>query len=228
MKSKWFRYKDGAIRLRRKGFSIGKIERRMRIPRSTLSGWFKNIKLSKRQKQKLLLDWKNGLIKARKKAVLWHNKQKQNRLDQAKKEALKILKRISIKNRDILELALSMLYIGEGTKKNAETAIGSSDPLILKFFITALRKIYNFNIKKMRCELYLRADQDPSIIKRFWSRELDLPIGNFKQTNIDKRTMGTKTYPEYKGVCNIRCGNVAIKRKLLYLSELFIKKSIVQ
>ncbi|MBI2514913.1 hypothetical protein HYV91_01855 [Candidatus Wolfebacteria bacterium] len=226
MKSKWFRYKDEAIRLRKKGFSIGNVEKCLGIPRSTLSGWFKDVKLSEKQKHKLWLNWKNGLTKARKKAVLWHNQQKQNRLNEAREASLGVLRRINLKDKDILDLALAMLYLGEGAKKNAETAMGSSDPLILRFFIAALRKIYNFDISKMRCELYLRADQNPDVIKRFWSSELNLPIRNFKQVSIDKRTIGIKTYPGYKGVCNIRCSNVAIKRKLLYLSELFIKKFI--
>jgi len=38
MKSKWYELKPDAIKLRKKGFSIGKIERRLGIPRSTLSG----------------------------------------------------------------------------------------------------------------------------------------------------------------------------------------------
>jgi len=84
MKSQWYELKDRAIKLRKRGLSIGKIERRLKIPRSTLSGWFKNIELTPKQKEKLLNDWKNGLIKAREKAVLWHNTQKEKRLQEAK------------------------------------------------------------------------------------------------------------------------------------------------
>ena len=45
MQSKWFELKPTAVKLRRKGFSIGKIEYNLGIPRSTLSGWLKNIEL---------------------------------------------------------------------------------------------------------------------------------------------------------------------------------------
>lgn len=226
MRSKWYELKPTAVKLRKRGFSIGKIERRLGIPRSTLSGWLKNIRLTEKQKRKLLQDWKNALIKARKKAVLWHNAQKVKRLQEAQNSALKTLKNINIDNPSVLELALAILYMGEGAKKTDETAIGSSDPLILKFFLAILRKVYNLRIKKIRCELNLRADQDPEKMKRHWARELKLPLRNFRHVNIDKRTMGSKTYPHYKGVCQIRYGNVAIQRKLIFLSNLFCQKVI--
>ena len=224
MISRWYKLKDTALNLRRQGFSIGKIERRLEIPRSTLSGWFKNIKLTSRQKRKLLANQKNALVKARKKAILWHNEQREKRLQEAKNAALKILKNIDINNQNILEVALAFLYLGEGVKRSLETAIGNSDPLILKFFLTIMRKVYKLDIKKIRCELNLRADQGPKKMKKFWAKILKLPLSNFKYVSIDKRTTGSKTYPYYKGVCYIRCGNVAIQRKLVYLGNLFCQK----
>lgn len=221
MKSKWFEYKSDAIRLRKKGVSITEIEKKLSIPKSTLSGWLKGIALSEKQKERLSNRKREALVYARKKAVAWHNGQKEIRLQEADRSAMETFKRISIADPAVLELAAAILYLGEGSKKNIETSLGSSDPLILRFFIAILRNIYKINDDKMRCELYLRADQDPDQIKRFWSDVLQLPIENFRQVNIDKRTIGTVTYSDYKGVCNIRCGNVAIQRKLVALSRLF-------
>jgi hypothetical protein len=226
MKSRWCELKPDATKLRKNGFSIGKIERRLGIPRSTLSGWLKNIKLSQEQKEKLLQDWKNALVKARKKAVLWHNAQKKKRLEEAKREALKTLEKINVNDLSVIELSLAMLYLGEGAKTTDQTALGSSDPLILRFFLAIVRGVYNLDIGKIRCELNLRADQDPEEMKRFWAKTLKLPLANFKYVNSDQRTIGSKTYPDYKGVCHIKCGNVAIQRKLIHISNLFCKKII--
>jgi len=228
MKSKWYEYKEKAIQLRKRGLSIRGIEKQLKIPRSTLSGWFKNVNLTQKQKERLNKNWRMGLIRARRKAVLWHNQQKNLRLEQAKKEAMQTLSNINIKDSNILELALALLYIGEGSKKKVETALGSSDPLLLKFFVVALKKMYNVNVKKIRCDLYLRADQNPDAIKRFWAKELKLPLSNFKGINIDKRTINSPTYPTYKGVCNVTGGSVAIQRKLVYLSNIFCNKIIKQ
>ncbi|MFH1841300.1 MAG: hypothetical protein ABH800_00860 [Candidatus Nealsonbacteria bacterium] len=226
MKSKWYELKEKAIELRRQGFSFNKIEYCLGVPRSTLSGWLKNIELTVEQKNKLAQSKKIALMKARKKAILWHNAQKEKRVQEAKNSALKILNNIDLNNPNILELALSILYIGEGTKKTEETAIGSSDPLILKFFLAVLKNTYNIDSEKIKCDLSLRADQNPEKMKRFWAKELKLPISNFKRAHLDERTKGSKTYPYYKGVCQIRIGNVAIQRKLIYISNIFCEKVI--
>jgi hypothetical protein len=120
------------------------IERKYGIARSTLSGWFKKIELSPTQKKKLLQNSRTALISARKKAVLWHNKQKQKRLKEARLQALRVLNNVNAKNKYVLELALAILYLGEGSKATIETNIGNSDPLILKFFLSCLKQIYNF------------------------------------------------------------------------------------
>jgi hypothetical protein len=226
MKSRWYELKDKAISLRKKGFSIGKIERDLGIPRSTLSGWLKNIKLNEKQKKALIQDRHSGLMKARQKAILWHNAQKQKRLKQAEEGARAILKNIDINNNFFLEIAMAFLYLGEGSKKNIETALGSSDPKILKFFLKGLQRVYKIDINKIKCELHLRADQNPVKMKRYWSETLHLPISNFNQVYIDKRTTGTVTYPHYMGVCHMRCGNVAIQRKLIFLANLYCEKLI--
>lgn len=226
MKSRWYEIKPEALKLRKNGKSIRYVESKLGIPRSTLSGWFKEVKLTKAQKLILEDEWKKSLTKARKKAVLWHNAQKAERLLKARDEAAHLLGKLNIEDKNLLELALSFLYLGEGFKKSTNTALGNSDPLILKFFVAVLKKNYNLSPNKIKCELHLRADQNPVLMKKFWSRELKIPLTNFTGVSVDSRTLGKKTYSYYKGVCVLRCGNVAIQRKLMYLSEGFCNKVI--
>ena len=225
MKSKWFEYKDRAVKLRKQGRSIRDIESELKIPRSTLSGWFKNIELKKSQKKILEQKHQKALIKARKGAVKWHNKQKADRILVAEIEAEKTLNKILI-NDEILELSLAMLYLGEGTKAGTKTSMGNSDPLILKLFLKSIQNLYNLKIDSISFYLHLRADQNPELMKKYWSRELKVPIKRFRKVSIDKRTIKTKTYSHYKGVCVIDCGNVAIQRKLVYISRKFCQKII--
>lgn len=227
MISRWFNQKEKAVFLReKKGHSIGYIEKKLGIPRSTLSGWFKNIVLTEKQKSLLVGNWKKGLIKGREKAVLWHNKQKADRLRLAYEQAGEVFSKIDFKNNHIIDLALSMLYLGEGFKKNSGTGMRNSDPLILKFFIAALEKVYGINRNKIGCDLHLRADQDIKKLKKFWARELGLSIKQFISISIDKRTEGRPTYKSYHGVCIVNCGNIAIQRKLVYLSRRFCEQII--
>ena len=218
MKSRWFGLKNKAISFREKGYSIRKIELSLGVPRSTLSGWFKDVVLSKDQKDKLNSDWKKSLSLARTNAVIWHNKQKENRIKDAQDKTKETLKKIDLNNLVTLELSLSLLYLAEGSK-NKITSLGNSDPIILKFFIKALVSVFGVKRDKLKCDLHLRADQDQNALKDYWSSELKIPIENFRKVSVDKRTIGKKTYYGYKGVCVVCVGNIAIQRKLVYLSK---------
>ena len=219
MKSKWFEYKDQALAMRRTGVSMTVIERQLGIPRSTLSGWFKSVILTEEQRAQLMKSSQDGWAKARLKAAEAHRSQKELRLSKARAEAVQVLDRIEI-NEDILDLAFAMLYFGEGAKNNL-TSMGSSDPKMLRFMLAVLRSNYGVTPNMLRCDLHLRMDQNGYELKKYWSRELGVPLSQFKYVAYDRRTEGKKTYSHYKGVCLIACGNIAIQRKLIYLYNLF-------
>lgn len=223
MRSKWFELKPKAISLRRQGKSIREIEIVLSIPRSTLSGWFKDVKLTSLQYKLLEKKHKEALIGARKKAIVWHNQEKTTRLKLAENDAEETLLKIKT-NTEIIELALALLYLGEGFKKSPRTGMGNSDPLILRFFLKIMLNVYKIDIEKIRFELHIRADQNPELIKKYWAKELEAPLNRFKSVSIDKRTIGKITYPNYKGVCVIDCGNIAIQRKLVYIGRKFCEK----
>lgn len=224
MRSRFEHLRTKAIVLRHKGWSIRRIETEFGIPRSTLSGWLKNIQISKQNQERLYQNWLNALVLARTKAVIWHNAQKQARLSLAEKEAQEVLRKINFGNPEIIELALAILYLGEGAKKSLKTALGNSDPLILRFFVRALNNIYGITPEQIRCELHLRADQDPTAMKKYWAEQLNLPLSSFRKASLDKRTKGTVTYSHYKGVCVVDCASVAIQRRLMYIAVGFCEQ----
>lgn len=222
MRSKWFELKEEAIAMRRDGQSMTLIERRLGIPRSTLSGWFKAIELTEEQRLQLTQNSRDGWAKARVKAVEWHNSQKALRLQKAQAQALETLGKIEMSDA-VLDLAFAMLYLGEGAK-NGVTSIASSDPTILRFVLAVLKRNYNVTPDAIRCDLHLRSDQDPAKLKSYWSKELNIPIDRFKYVAFDKRSHGKPTYDHYKGVCVVTCGQIAIQRKLIYLYNLFCER----
>ena len=83
-------------------------------------------------------------MKARIKASEWHRAQKDLRLQKAEIDAKETLDKIII-NDELVELALAMLYLGEGAK-NGKTAIGSSGPLVPKFFLAILIRKYKVDL----------------------------------------------------------------------------------
>ena len=226
MISKWIELKPKAIALRKKGHSLKSVSKELGISPATLSGWFRNVVLSEKQKAVLRNNWKEALKQARKGAVNWHHEQKLLRLKQAETEAQGVVEDLPVSSLSQLELALAMLYWGEGYKGD-HFGIGNSDPQVLKFFLAAIETLYAIDRTTIRCELNLRADQEHQKIVDFWSKELGIQKENFKTISFDKRTIGSVTYPGYRGVCQLRCSGVATQRRLLYLSKLFCDRVIL-
>lgn len=219
MKSRWYELKPAALLLRRNGQSLRFIEMNLGVPRSTLSGWLKDAPLSKAQQSKLAEARLAGLSKARAVATTRHHELKLARLKEAEVSARRTLASITL-TPDLLELALAMLYWGEG-KKSQTTSIGSSDASMLKFFLFVLTSNYGLKPRDVTCELHLRQDQHSLKEVTYWSKALNIPTANFKRVYFDKRTRGKATYNHYHGVCLLKCSNVAIQRKLVYLYKLF-------
>lgn len=222
MQSHFVALKDKAIRLRKQGESIGEIERLLGVPRSTLSGWFKNITLTQDQLFELRKRWILGLVKARERAALYHRSKKQERLDKALRDANSILAQLNSEDKNVLKLSLAMLFVGEGFKSAEETSLGNSNPKIVKAYLMLINKTYGLNKKRLKLYLHLRADQHFERELKFWSDFLNLEPACFGKTpQRDKRTIGKKTFADYHGVCVVRYYDVSIKRELLALSESF-------
>ncbi len=215
MKSQWYELKEIVREQRQQGVSISVIEKKYGIPRSTLSGWFKDIVLSEEQRTKLMQNSRDGWEKARISAASWHNTQKLKRLEIAELQAKNTLDKIHL-TPEVLDVALAMLYLGEGAKSGT-TSIANSNPAVLRFVLSILYLNYKVKPETIRCDLHLRSDQSGEKLKNYWSKELRLPLENFKYIAYDKRSVGKPSYGHYKGVCVITCHQIAIQRKLIAL-----------
>jgi len=224
MKSKWLHLKDSALKMRKSGATFGQVESEFGIPKSTLSYWFKDIELSIEQKAAIKNSWKFAIKSTRRNAIKWHNQQKDARIQEAKIEAKRVVGQIDLSDVATLEIALAILYLGEGTKKSLDTSLGSSDPKILKFFVICMKKLYQIDFDQAKCYLHLRADQDELKVKKYWAKTLEIPSKNFRAVSFDKRTLGKATFPSYMGVCVVSYGRVAIQRRLMWISRLFCEK----
>lgn len=216
--------KSTALSLRRAGKSITEIGRVLGIPISTLSGWFKNVKLTDKQLIKLRKSKLDALVVARLKASLYHRAKKRQRMVAAEENAKLSLSNLDLEDKNILKLALATFFIGEGFKAAEETSLGNSDPKSVKSFIRLIQIIYGFNKDKLRIYLHLRSDQDVIKELQFWSSNLEIGSEYFKIAPVDKRTIGKPTYENYHGVCAVRYYDVSIKRELLAMANIFFDR----
>ena len=220
MKSFYILKKKEAIKFRQKGKSIVEIVNKLGVPKSTLSGWFKNVRLSNKQSEVLEKNKQEALVKARLLAARWHTTQKDERIKVAQSEAGTILATTTPSDLVLLEVALAFLYLGEGSKRNT-MSLANSNPQILKFYLTAFDVLYGIKRNSLSYYLHLRADQNPDELILFWSKVLEVNKNRFKLPSIDKRTVNRPTTSNYKGVCVAAKGNIKVQRRLLEISAIY-------
>ncbi len=216
--------KKKAIALRRKGTSIRNIELELGVAPSTLSGWLRNIPLTEKQKKELFRQQNVSRSLSRLKASERHREMKKERIALVHAKVNSDYP-ISVDiNSQVLEVALAMLYLGEGSKTKSGLGLGNSDPMVMKFYVESVRQLYGIPFSLLRAELHLRADQDEQERKAFWSKETGMPLERFVYVIKDKRTVGKPTYPGYNGVCYVGGGGVEIQRRLMYLAKVVCER----
>ena len=205
MISKYIKHKNTAIRLRRSGYTYGEIVKKIDapIPKSTLSIWFQNIKLSAYARKRLENSISDKLKKAHAAALLTNKKKRQEYLRDIEKRVSHLKNHLS--NKDVAKIVLAVLYLGEGKKSIRRSFMfGNSDPKVIKLYLNLLRKCYAIDESKFRCTVQCRADQDVPFLEKFWLDVTKIPASQFYRSRIDPRTIGKKSKkPQYKGVCRI-------------------------
>jgi len=205
MRSNYYYLKPRIIKLRKKGKTYGEIQQALdiSISKSTLSNWCGKIPLSPEQQDKIRYLIEKGSKKGRATALVVNKLKREKYIQDVRKRIGHIANKI--KNKDTSKIALAMLYLGEGSKKQKGSLMfGNSDPLVINLFLSLLRYCYNIDENKFRCTLQCRADQDIKKLERFWSRVTKISLSQFYKARIDPRTIGKPSKKiEYKGVCRI-------------------------
>ncbi|MEK7156875.1 MAG: hypothetical protein AAB790_03680 [Patescibacteria group bacterium] len=198
--------REKVVTLRLRGKTYGEIQKflKIRLPKSTISYWCKDVSLSGRQKAKIESISKIQLARGRILALENKNRRAREREIEFKKRN-KTLYHLYKTNSDSRKLALTFLYLAEGSKSaRGSLMFGNSDPEIIRVFMRLLRSAFKLDEKKFRVTVQCRADQDSESLKSFWSDVTGVPSAQFYKTQVDKRTLGKPTRKQhYKGVCRI-------------------------
>ncbi|MBL7071642.1 MAG: hypothetical protein ISS26_05690 [Candidatus Omnitrophica bacterium] len=132
--------KEKAIDLRRKGLSLAEISHKIDIPKNTVQGWVKRIKLTENQldrlRKKEIECGKRGLSKA-----LKVNKDRKIRWQESVRRRVEEFRTALSEKSDVSKLLCGTLYLCEGAKYPASRHLvfGNSDPRMIKLFLKLLR-----------------------------------------------------------------------------------------
>jgi len=228
MESKYIQFKPEATKLRTLGHTYGEIKQvlNVKIPKSTLTSWFKKLKLSGESQNRL-----KNIIKKKTKiahqAALCANKARRVSYLDAITHRVSHLHDYSEKI-DVAKIMLAMLYLGEGTKnRKGDLLFANSNPDIIKLYLKLLRKCYTIDESKFRCTVQCRADHDTVKLEKFWLNITKISAKQLYKTRIDPRTVGKKSKkPNYMGVCCINYFSADIFNEVKKIMELFCSKGL--
>ncbi len=209
-------FKEKAVKLRRKGYSIKEISQKLNISKATSSIWLKNVSLNSKalerlDKRRLLGRYKAGLTK--KKQLFKKRKRYQT-------EAKTLLKKIKI-DKSLSQLLCSLLYWAEGGKfTDNNLQFTNSDPQMIRSYLRLLRYGFNIDESKFRANVHIHDYHDDKIQKKYWSNIANIPISQFyksyKKSNTQKRKR-----ENYPGCVRISYYSANIARKVIYLYKAF-------
>ena len=197
--------KEGAVALRKIGKTYSEIQKIVGkdISKSTLSCWCGKIPLNKKQRGRITDLMFTNLKNARTKAIVVNKQKRINYLRSIESRNTHLVKFLDDNN--VRKLLLAMLYLGEGAKWKSHRGLqlGSSNPEIIKLYLSLLQDCFNVSKKQLTVMIYYRADQNLNNLVRFWSMVTGIPTTNFYKSKPDERTRGVKTREGYYGVCAI-------------------------
>ena len=218
-------YKERAMALRKQGQSIGAIASVLGISKSTVSGWCKDISLTKKQVDKIFNKAKEKSIRALIKYQELARARRQSKIAELTAEGGKDAGDLSARDLYILGLGL---YWAEGYKKllvrkgkevtHHPVSLTNSDPVLIKMFLRFLREYCKVSEEKIRADLRIFPNQNGKYIQEFWEKETGILPCNFGKiyTGISKSSQSKRPYNRLPiGVIQIRVSDTKLFHRII-------------
>ena len=202
--------KQKALDLRAKGYSYSQIKAELGLSKSTLSGWLYDRPLSEKRIRELQAD---SPIRIERYRNTMRKKREQRFADAYEEMKGKIN---TFSNREIL-VAGFFLYWGEGNKtKNSSIGLTNTNPAMLKFYIQWLA-LFGVQRSQLRVSLKLYSNMDIKKQEKYWSKELSIPLSQFRKSYIKVTSSIDITYRNGhgQGTCSVLVENARLSEKVL-------------
>lgn len=154
-----------ARRLRGLGWTMPDIARELRVSRSSVSLWTRDVLVELGPRRRLRPRAPN-VLERRKAAEI------AELLDQGRARIG------ALSERDLL-IAGAALYAGEGTKRDGIVNFANSDPAMIALFCAWFRRFFSIDERRLRVRLYLHEGLDISEAQSFWSDVTAIPLEQF-------------------------------------------------
>lgn len=157
-----------AIELRKQGKTYLEIRQEVRVAKSTLSLWLRQVGLAKAQKQRITQKRLDA-------ALIGALRKRENRIALTKKVKQEAAWEIGRLDKKVFWLAGAALYWAEGSKqKEHNVASGvifsNSDPAMVKYFCEWLKECCGIGEQDINIELCIHNGCDVEISKKYWAK----------------------------------------------------------
>ena len=198
--------KEYAIALRKEGLSYREILLKVRVAKSTLSLWLREVGLSRTQRQKLTEKKLQGIRRGAAARRLQKEELMFRLITKARKQPGKLSQRE-------FWLVGTALYWAEGSKEKPHNSgvgliFNNSDPSMITFYVRWLRQVLKVPSIDIRCTLYIHQTKTKELARvvDFWTRLLGLPADGirgiyFKRSAV--RTQRKNTGALYYGTMRV-------------------------
>lgn len=208
------------------GLSYNEISEQTGVSKSTLSNWLKHISLTIEQEERIQQRLENNQAAF----VATARKINQKRFQEARERAFQSGMEIAshIPNNDaVRELALAMLYLGEGDKTGNRVQIANVDLTILQYFLWAMEKLYQINRSAMSLRLNIIEAARASELEliAWWAEQLSCSPGQFQKTQFEQRSRHNKVTGNYRGVCTITYNDTYLFKRLTGVYSAYLEKA---
>lgn len=212
--------KRHARRLRKRGTSIPRIAQALRIAKSTVSLWVRDVPLPVPLRMRLQLNAMRAHEKGR--AMRLANLQSIVAADRA--QAMRDLSGMRM-TQSLARVVAAILYWCEGGKKHLSSGVRftNSDPVMIRSFLSVFRMGFRLRDDRLRALIHLHEYHDAAKQTAYWSSITGIPKERFYPP-YRKPNSGKRVRENYPGCITIYYAEARIVRNLVILYDLFAEK----
>lgn len=198
-----------AIELRKQGLSYAEIQKQIPVSKGLLSHWLSYLDLSTEEKrllqQRLVARQSQGRIGT---MIANRNKRIAREVEAFEEAKMTFQERMT----DIPFIIGVTLYWAEGGKRSGFFQFVNSDPDMVAFMNTWIRKYLSFAAGKAKYRLYTHRIKGFEHMELFWAGKLGIDPAAFSKTVYKTTIHAAKKSPDYRGSLSIVVNSIHVLR----------------
>jgi hypothetical protein len=217
--------KEKAISLRRAGASYREILKEVRVSKSTISNWLKDLPLTDNEKKYLRTRTDSNISRGRIKAATENRNKRIQREDLIRKEQEEVFKKYSNDTHFLLGVAL---YWAEGSNKFPQFHFVNSDPHMISFMYTWVQKYLIVLKKDVGVRIFMHKVYSKEKTELFWSNLLDIDRFKLKKTVFKPTSHKVKHNVNYNGCVRLEISGIEKYHTMMVWKNCLKKHTLTQ